>query len=89
MSYDGQTLLRVANAAMPHAALYHKFASGSPASCSSPTSTQPPVDAFCHSSPWHSSHVGYHPTQPVPLLYMPCGVEMHFIGDLLGKISCP
>ena len=85
ISQDGQTLSRLANAAMPPVALCHRYASASPTSWSPPSPIHPNVGISFHAQNWYSSNGEYHPPKLDFHLFISWDVEMQSLGDFQMK----
>ena len=82
MSHSDQTLSRVASAALPPAALCHRYASVSP---SSPI--HPNVGVYIHAQNLYPSNEEYHPPKSNQYLYTSWDGELQPPGDLHMKIT--
>ena len=82
MSHDGQTLSRVANAAMPPTSLCHRYAIGLPIPCSPSTPIHSNVGVSYHAPLWYSSNGEYHPPKSDFYFFISWDVEMQSLGDL-------
>ena len=85
MSHDGQTLSRVANAAMTPATLCHRYVGESPPSFLPSTPSHATVGVSYHAPAWYSSNGEYHP--PISYFYscISWDVEMKPLGDIPMK----